>query len=173
MTPDESMSTKSGITRSAKETYSAAAAIMRSPTRSPPMAATLSDLPMASISTRHSLPSAIRHRFACTAQSYAALFYLNYKFAPLDNLSLRGDFFDDMEGQRTGTKTRYLNWALGWQHWLSLQVEFRPEIAYYHSIDANAFNGNFNAAPASEGGAIISPDRNFAWIASMDLIWHF
>ena len=49
----------------------------------------------------------------CTAQSYAALFYLNYKFSALDNVSLRGEFYDDMEGQRTGTKTRYLNWALG------------------------------------------------------------
>jgi Putative beta-barrel porin-2, OmpL-like. bbp2 len=109
----------------------------------------------------------------CTAQSYAALFYLNYKFSPRDNISLRGEFYDDMEGQRTGTKTRYLNWALGWQHWLSPQVELRPEIAYYHSLDANAFNGNFNAVPASAGGGIIPPNKNFEWIAAMDLIWHF
>lgn len=98
---------------------------------------------------------------------------LNYKLSPLDNVSVRGECLNDMEGQRTGIKTRYLNWALGWQHWLSPQVELRPEIAYYHSIDANAFNGNPDAAPASAGGAVIKPDRNFEWIGAMDLIWHF
>ena len=84
---------------------------------------------------RRSLPNA-PSQVTCTAQSYTAIFYLNYKFSPLDNISLRAEFYDDMEGQRTGTKTRYLELAVGWQHWLSPQVELRPEIAYYHSLDA-------------------------------------
>ena len=103
----------------------------------------------------------------CTATSFATLAYLNYKFSPLDNLSFRGEFFDDMEGQRTGTKTRYVEFGVGWQHWLSTQVELRPEFTYYRSIDANAFNGNFNATP------IILPSRNYAAVGAMDLIWHF
>jgi hypothetical protein len=78
-----------------------------------------------------------------------------------------------MEGQRTGTKSRYVDFGIGWQHWFSPQVEIRPEIAYYHSLDANAFNGNFNAAPASAGGGVIVPNKNWELIASADLIWHF
>ena len=109
----------------------------------------------------------------CTARDFTALYYLNYKFTPMDNLSFRLEYFDDMQGQRTTVKTRYVNPAIGWQHWFSPQIEVRPEVAYYRSLDANAFNGNFNAGPASVGGAVVVPTRNYALIGSMDLIWHF
>jgi hypothetical protein len=115
-------------------------------------------------------------QITCTARMFTMLAYLNYKFSPLDNISFRPEFYNDMNGQRTTVKTRYANFAVGWQHWFSPQVEIRPEIAYYHSLDANAFNGNFNAAPASAAGggtAVIPPSRNYALIGSMDLIWHF
>ena len=32
-----------------------------------------------------------------------------------------------MQGQRTGTKTRYVETGIGWQHWFSPQIEIRPE----------------------------------------------
>jgi hypothetical protein len=107
----------------------------------------------------------------CTARMYTALFYLNYSPTKLDNISLRGEFYNDMNGQRTTVKTRYVSTGLGWQHWYSPQVEIRPEVVWYHSLDANAFNGNFNAAP--NGTTVILPSRNYDVIASMDLIWHF
>jgi hypothetical protein len=109
-------------------------------------------------------PSAL----TCTAQSFAALTYINYRASALDNLSLRLEYFDDMEGQRTSVKTRYVDIAWGLQHWLSPQVELRPEIAYYASLDAPAFNGNFNALPTA-----IAPTKNYAWIGAADIIWHF
>jgi hypothetical protein len=112
-------------------------------------------------------------QITCTARLWTVLAYLNYKFTPLDNISFRPEFYNDMNGQRTTIKTRYANFAVGWQHWFSPQVEIRPELAYYHSLDANAFNGNFNGAPAAAGGLVIAPNRNYALIASMDLIWHF
>jgi hypothetical protein len=105
---------------------------------------------------------------SCTAQVFAALAYLNYRATVLDNFSLRLEYFDDMEGQRTTVKTRYVDVALGWQHWFSPQIELRPELAYYASLDAPAFNGNFNALPAP-----IAPTKNYAWIGAMDLIFHF
>ena len=64
-------------------------------------------------------------------------------------MSFRLEYFNDMQGQRTTVKTRYVNPAIGWQHWFSPQVEIRPELAYYRSLDAPAFNGNFNACPAT------------------------
>jgi len=105
---------------------------------------------------------------ACTAQVFAALAYINYRPRPLDNFSLRLEYYDDMEGQRTSVKTRYVDVALGWQHWFSPQFELRPEIAYYASLDAPAFNGNFNALPAP-----IAPTKNYALIGAMDLVFHF
>jgi hypothetical protein len=41
----------------------------------------------------------------------------------------------------------------------------RPEVAYYKSLDAAAFNGNLNAG--------ILPNRSYAIIGAADLIVHF
>jgi hypothetical protein len=101
----------------------------------------------------------------CTARSLASLMYLNYRMSSLDNISFRAEFYNDMQGQRTGTKTRYTEFGIGWQHWFSPQVELRPEVTYYRSLDANAFNGNTNA--------LILPNRNYSVVSAMDLIWHF
>jgi hypothetical protein len=74
--------------------------------------------------------------------------------------------FDDVEGQRTGTKATYLTLGLGWQHWFSPQVEIRPEVTYYTTLNgAPAFNGNANAG--------IPPTKDWAVIGAADVIWHF
>ena len=91
--------------------------------------------------------------------------YLNYKPSKLDNISYRLEYFDDVEGQRTGTKTAYIETGIGWQHWFSPQIEMRPEVSYYRSMDAFAFNGNANLG--------IPNTRKYAIIASSDIIIHF
>ncbi len=101
----------------------------------------------------------------CTAQAIGTVAYLNYQFSPLDNISFRPEFYDDMEGQRTGVKTRYANFGIGWQHWLSPQIEMRPEIDYDRSLDREAFNGY------STGG--VSPDRSYSVLGAMDIILHY
>jgi hypothetical protein len=101
----------------------------------------------------------------CTAEVQTFLTYINYSPNKLNNFSLRLEWYDDMEGQRTGTKTRYANAGVGWQHWFSPQVELRPEVSVYHSMDAPAFNGNSNAG--------IAPNKSTALIGSADLIVHF
>jgi hypothetical protein len=101
----------------------------------------------------------------CTAGAYGTVAYINYSPDPLNNISLRPEFFWDKEGQRTGTKTRYTNLALGWQHWLSPQIELRPEIAYYRALNGDAFNGNGN-----EG---IAPNKDHETLVSGDIIIHF
>jgi hypothetical protein len=103
--------------------------------------------------------------FACTASVQTYLAYLNYKASPLDNISYRIEFYDDKQGQRTGVKTRYVETGLGWQHWFSPQIEIRPEVSYYRSLDAAAFNGNANLG--------IAPNKNYALIGSADIIIHF
>jgi Putative beta-barrel porin-2, OmpL-like. bbp2 len=102
---------------------------------------------------------------SCTASFQTALIYVNYKASALDNITYRAEFVDDEQGQRTGTKTRYLETGIGWQHWFSPQIEVRPEVSYYWSMDADAFNGNANLG--------IAPNKNQALIASADIIIHF
>jgi hypothetical protein len=101
----------------------------------------------------------------CTADAQSFLLYVNYSPNKLNNFTLRTEFFMDPQGQRTGVVTNYVDAALGWQHWFSPQIEVRPEIAYYRSLNADAFNGNANAG--------IPPSRNWAVIAASDLIVHF
>jgi len=93
------------------------------------------------------------------------LWYLNYSPTKLDNLSWRMEWFDDVEGQRTGTKTNYIETGIGWQHWFSPQIEIRPEFSFYRSLNGMAFNGNANLG--------IAPNKNTALIGSADIIIHF
>jgi hypothetical protein len=102
---------------------------------------------------------------ACTASVQTYVYYLNYKPTPLDNISWRGEFYDDKQGQRTGTKTRYVETGIGWQHWFSPQIEIRPEFTYYKALDAFAFNGNPNFG--------IPFNRKYALVGSADIIIHF
>jgi hypothetical protein len=104
-------------------------------------------------------------QLTCNATVQTFLIYVNYQPTTRDNISFRTEYFDDMNGQRTGVATSYAEWALGWQHWLSPQIEVRPEIAYYRSFQADAFNGNSNFG--------IAPTRNYAVIGSGDIIFHF
>ena len=101
----------------------------------------------------------------CTAHASGLVAYLNYSPGPLDNISFRPEFYGDWQGQRTGTRARYVEFTLGWQHWLSPQIEFRPEVGYYRSIGADAFNGNVNAA--------IAPNKNYTVLGAADMILHF
>jgi hypothetical protein len=103
--------------------------------------------------------------YSCTATFQTFLTYVNYKITPLDNISYRAEFVNDEQGQRTGTKTRYVETGIGWQHWFSPQIEMRPEVTYYRSLDAFAFNGNSNLG--------IAPNRNYAIIGAADIIIHF
>ena len=102
---------------------------------------------------------------SCTATAIGTVAYLNYQFSPLDNISIRPEFYDDEQGQRTGVKTRYANFGVGWQHWMSPQIELRPEIDYDQSIDRNAFNGN-----PTRG---VAPNRGYTALGAADIILHF
>jgi hypothetical protein len=102
---------------------------------------------------------------SCYAHATGVTSYINYSPDPLNNFSLRPEFYGDWQGQRTGTKAMYYGLGFGWQHWLSPQIEFRPEVDYYRSNGANAFNGNANAG--------IAPTRNWIVLGAMDMILHF
>ncbi len=104
-------------------------------------------------------------QLSCTATGIGVTGYLNYSPEPLDNFSFRPEYYADDQGQRMGTPTDYYEFSFGWQHWLSPQIEFRPEIGYYRSIDGIAFNGN-----PTHG---IAPDKNHTVFAGGDVIIHF
>jgi opacity protein-like surface antigen len=102
----------------------------------------------------------------CTAREWSTVAYLNYRLSPMDNISWRAEYFDDINGQRTGTKTSYFNYAMGWQHWFSPTVEIRPEVAWYNSLNAPAFQ---TSAPLLGG---VGTKSHIA-VFSADLLWHY
>jgi hypothetical protein len=103
---------------------------------------------------------------SCTAKVFTALAYWNWEPTPLDNISLRTEYYNDEQGQRTGTKSKYYEFGLGWQHWFSPQIEIRPEVTYYKSLDGLAFNNDF-----STGNTAFA--KNHQLVAAGDIIIHF
>jgi hypothetical protein len=103
--------------------------------------------------------------FSCKAEAVAFLIFTNYSPTKLDNITLRTEYYDDMEGQRTGIKTDYFATSLSWQHWFSPQIEIRPEFSFTRSLKVDAFNGNSNLG--------IAPNKNTALIGAADVIFHF
>jgi hypothetical protein len=101
----------------------------------------------------------------CTAVGLGVTGYLNYSPDPLNNFSFRPEYYADDQGQRTGTPTDYYEFSFGWQHWFSPQIEMRPEVGYYRSIDGIAFNAN-----PTHG---IAADKNHTYFAGGDVIVHF
>jgi hypothetical protein len=101
----------------------------------------------------------------CSTDTHTFLLYVNYSPDKLNNFSLRTEYFNDKQGFRTGVATDYADVALSWQHWLSPQIELRPEIGYYRSLQNPAFNGNAAAG--------IAPNRDWSVVAASDIIWHF
>jgi len=104
-------------------------------------------------------------KLTCTTDTQTFLLYINYSPNKLNNFSIRTEYFNDYYGQRTGVPTAYTDIALSWQHWFSPQIEMRPEIGYYYSINQPAFNGDANAG--------IPPTKNTAVIGAADIIIHF
>ena len=94
----------------------------------------------------------------CNANAMGSVMYISYSPEPLDNFSFRPEIYWDAQGQRTGSAATYYEFSFGWQHWLSPQIEFRPEVGYYHSNGAKAFNGG---------------TKDFTWMAAGDVILHF
>jgi hypothetical protein len=94
----------------------------------------------------------------CNAYAMGLVSYINYSPNPLDNFSFRPEIYLDAQGQRTGTAATYYEFTFGWQHWLSPQIELRPEVGYYHSNGGFAFNNG---------------TRNYTLIGAGDLIFHF
>jgi len=93
-----------------------------------------------------------------SAGEYGVVNYINVALSASNMLSFRNEWYDDKDGQRTGFATRYTSHTLGMTHWVSQDIELRPEIRYEHSYDVAAYD---------EGR------RSSQTTALVDLIFHF
>ena len=97
--------------------------------------------------------------FSCTAEVQTFLTYINYSPTKLDNISYRLEYYDDMEGQRTGVKT-----ALSRNRPRLAALVFAADrnparVSFYRSLNAPAFNGNANLGIAPNKSTALSARR--------------
>ena len=93
--------------------------------------------------------------FTCYAPEWAAVNYIERQFGAHNYISIRNEYFDDIVGQRTGTKTRYSEHLFGWGHWIGTTVLFRPEVRYEHSYDNPAYQNGTKKSQLTAAGDII------------------
>ncbi|PPU94245.1 outer membrane beta-barrel protein [Xanthomonas albilineans] len=66
--------------------------------------------------------------------------YVNIQLDSKNMLSIRNEFFNDHVGQRTGFATRYSEHTIGLTHWVSQDLEIRPELRYEKAYDFPAYD---------------------------------
>jgi hypothetical protein len=72
--------------------------------------------------------------------AYGIVNYFNVELNTNNMISFRNEFYDDVQGQRTGFATRYSSHTLGLTHWVTPDLEIRPEIRYERAYDFPAYN---------------------------------
>ena len=97
-------------------------------------------------------------QLTCYAPEWTVLNYTNRQLKAHDFISFRNEFFDDLRGQRTGVKGRYVETGLSWNHWIGSTIVFRPELRWEHNFDNNAYDG---------------AHRHSQFMFASDIIWFF
>jgi Putative beta-barrel porin-2, OmpL-like. bbp2 len=90
--------------------------------------------------------------------TYGVLNYTMYGISKRDYFTLRNEVWRDERGERSGFASTYSSHTIGWSHQFSDSIIIRPEIGYYHSYNAKAFDLG---------------RRNYDWIGGIDTILRF
>jgi hypothetical protein len=91
----------------------------------------------------------------CFAPEWAILNYVEDQIDKHNFITIRNEYFDDMVGQRTGTKTRYSEHELAWGHWIGTTILFRPELRFERSYDRPAYQNGSKKNQLTAAGDII------------------
>jgi hypothetical protein len=92
------------------------------------------------------------------APEYGIVNYLDFKLSDTTFMSFRNEYYNDAVGQRTGYATHYSSHTLGFTHWVTPDLEVRPEFRFDHSYNLAAYNNGH---------------KSNQFLAALDLIAHF
>lgn len=95
------------------------------------------------------------YEITCFAPEWATLNYTTRQMGPRDFIVFRNEYFNDMRGQRTGTRTRYVETGFGWNHWVGSSIVFRPELRWEHAFDARVYDGGNRRSQFMLAGDVI------------------
>lgn len=94
-------------------------------------------------------------QLTCYAPEWTILNYTLRKLKSHDFIALRDEFFDDLRGQRTGIKGRYVEDGISWNHWIGSTIVFRPEVRWEHNFDNPAYDGSTRHSQFMFAGDVI------------------
>ena len=114
----------------------------------------------------------------CFTREYALVNYISYEVNHMNSISMRNEFMNDVNGQRTGIPTLYSEHMIGWQHWIGDVITIRPEILYAKSYNHPAFDGSpatwgAGGGSAYPNGIAMLGSANHIVLFSSDIIVHF
>ena len=75
-----------------------------------------------------------------TSLDYGILNYTMFQTSKRDYITIRNEWWNDPQGERSGFATSYSSHTIGFSHQFNDYFMVRPEIAYYHSYNAAAFD---------------------------------
>jgi uncharacterized protein (TIGR03000 family) len=84
-----------------------------------------------------------------TATWYSAVNYLTYRFTPRLSGTTRLEFFDDVDGNRTGFKGLYTVLTAGLNFQPRKEIIFRPEVRYDYNNESRPFQDNHGVFTAA------------------------
>jgi hypothetical protein len=129
----------------------------------------------------------------CTSHEWALLNYVNYQRDIHNAWAWRSEYFSDTTGQRTGFKGNFVEFDLGYTHWVGDALELRPELRYEYqlsapnkSITGYAYDNPCYSGPTASGSCTFIDPRSaqrYSYQANggkrdqalfaMDAIFHF
>jgi hypothetical protein len=71
---------------------------------------------------------------------YGLLNYTMFHLSKRDFITVRNEWWRDEKGERTGFASHYTSNTVGWTHFFTPYLQFRPEIGYYRSWTQPAFD---------------------------------
>lgn len=75
-----------------------------------------------------------------TTLTFGILNYTMFKFSDKDFITLRNEYWRDVDGERSGYPGTYTSNAIGWTHDFNPTFQVRPEIGYYRNWNRPAFD---------------------------------
>jgi putative OmpL-like beta-barrel porin-2 len=90
--------------------------------------------------------------------TYGIVNYTMFQVSKRDYFTVRNEWWRDERGERSGFASTYSSHTVGWSHQLSDVFMIRPEIGYFHSYDAKAFDLG---------------QKNYLWQFGMDVTMRF
>ena len=81
------------------------------------------------------VPPEVKYTWEC-----AVVNYFEARLSDNAYLSIRNEYFNDHNGQRTGHKTQYSEHTLGITYWFNRVITFRPEFRYDQAYNNKAYD---------------------------------